>query len=92
MASHSSRSVARLVLLQLITLLACRTGDGKLYLRADRLFECAVTLGIVDPRKQWVMSDLRFLYVAKQDLKGKNGESSVGQVRRNCHPLLTSAL
>jgi hypothetical protein len=60
-----------------------------LYLRADGLFECAVTLGIVDPRKQWVMSDLRFLYVAKQDLKGKNGQSHVGEVRRNCHPLLT---
>jgi len=57
-----------------LTYFPCSSGDGKLYLKAERLFECAVTLGPFDPRKQWVLVDFRFLYVAKQSAKGKNGK------------------
>ncbi len=47
-------------------------GDGKLYLRAEDLFECALTTDTSDWKNQWFLVDVRFLVAAAE--KGKESE------------------
>ncbi|GHJ85111.1 hypothetical protein NliqN6_1513 [Naganishia liquefaciens] len=50
--------------------------DGKAYFKYLNLFECAVTVGPVDPSKQWCLADIKFLHIARQSVKGKKAEAS----------------
>jgi hypothetical protein len=47
--------------------------DGKAYFKYINLFECALTVGPVDPQKQWCLADIKFLHIARQSVKGKKG-------------------
>jgi hypothetical protein len=48
-----------------------------------------LTLGTIDPRKQWLLADFHFLYIAKQNITGKNGRSNIAKMSRLS--VLTSA-
>jgi len=51
-----------------------------------------LTLGTIDPRKQWLLVDFRFLYVAKQNIKGKNGKFYTGlKSKSGASPFLSTA-
>lgn len=53
------------------------TGDGKAYFKYLNLFECAITVGPVDPQRQWCLADVKFLHMAKQSVKGRAGTRPV---------------
>lgn len=46
--------------------------DGKLYLTSPGLFNCTMTVGTVNPEKQWLFSDLEFLSVDEPHLSAAN--------------------
>lgn len=62
------------------------TDDGKLYLQSPGMFDLVVTVGTIDPRRQWLLADLNFLYLTKQNIKSAHREfSMLGIERRQSH-------
>lgn len=50
------------------------SGNGKAYFEAPGLFECAMTVGPGDPRRQWLLVDIKLLYRLKRGLHDSHGK------------------
>ncbi|KAJ9098285.1 hypothetical protein QFC21_004614 [Naganishia friedmannii] len=68
--------------------------DGKAYFRYLNLFECALTVGPIDPHEQWCLADLKFLHLARQSVKGKEAQPTelAQQVKQRILEMVDSVL